>query len=226
MTLHIEYPEVRRGRRRVLEADTIVAPAPAAVGIIGVNGSGKTSLFMHLADVLVAARRTPSRVRLGGGRPEIAWVTQTPALPEWLDASGIALLYGLSFNAMSERMPGLHLDELRGRTVGSMSLGQRQALAIALALGTHAGLILMDEPFSALDFRRRHAVLHLLRERSAAGTALLLSSQVLGDLLDVCNHLVVLREGRQLFQGSPAQLGGGTTVAHAELESRLVGMLA
>lgn len=203
--LDIEHGTVRRGTATVLERGRITAPAPAAVALIGINGSGKSSLFLHLIDALRGSRGGAS-ISIGGRTASLAFVPQEPALPAWLDVRHVARLHDLDLDRLIERMPGLHLDELRRKRAGALSLGQRQAFAIALALGRNADLVLLDEPFSALDFRRRIGALDLLRQRVAQGGSVLLSSQSASDLIGVCDTYVVIRDGRYIFAGSRIEL--------------------
>lgn len=204
MMLDIRHGYVRRRRRTVLEAGRISVDAPAALAVVGVNGSGKSSLFMQLTDTL--ASRGRATLTFDGRHPSTAYVPQVPALPGWLDAEQTAKLYGLRFRDLVDTMTGLHLAEISGRPVSRLSTGERQILTIALALGRDADLTLLDEPFSALDFRRRLGTLELLRQRRDTGRAIVMSSQTAADLTDVCGHFVVIRDGRYIFDGRGGEL--------------------
>jgi zinc/manganese transport system ATP-binding protein len=220
--LLIDHGPLRRGGRLVLEASRLELPLPAGVGVAGVNGSGKSSLFMALAGVLQGAQ---SRLAAADGtQPRLALVTQEAALPEWLDAAGTARLYGTELDVLAERYPGLYLDELAGRRVAALSSGQRQALALALALACATDLVLLDEPFAALDFRRRAGALDAVRgwREAGASRAFLVSSQVASDLTALCDHFIVLRRGRVVFSGPRARLGGDDRI----VERGLLALLA
>jgi ABC-2 type transport system ATP-binding protein len=221
MTLEIAHHAVRRGRRTVLEAGRITVDAPAALAVVGVNGSGKSSLFMQLTDTLSSRGR--ATIALGGRQPTTAYVPQVPGLPDWLDPEQTAELYGLRFGDLVHGMAGLHLAEIAGQRVSRLSTGQRQVLAIALALGREADVTLLDEPFSALDFRRRLGTLELLRQCRDAGRAIVMSSQSAADLTEVCDHFVVIRDGRYIFAGRGAELDGGGDARR--IEQRLLDLL-
>lgn len=221
--LVIRHGPVLRGRRLVLEPGVVDVPLPAAVGVVGINGSGKSSLFMALAGVL--RHRRVATVTVGGAAGSIAWAPQTPALPDWLSVEDVARLYGVRFADLQAAMPGLHLKELAGQRASVLSVGQRQALCLALALGLNAALTLLDEPFSALDFRRRLGALSLLAEwhRKHPERALFMSSQTSTDLLNLCDHFIVLRSGRYAFNGPARELAAGGR--DSALEDRLLHLL-
>lgn len=218
--LDIRHRAVRRGRRTVLEPGHFSFELPAALAVVGINGSGKSSLFMQLTDTLTD--RSAASITIEGRRPSIAYVPQVPALPGWLKADRIAAMYGLEFGDLMARMPGLHLDELASLKSRNLSVGQRQALAIAVALGRNADVTLLDEPFSALDFRRRIGTLELLRQHMAAGRGIILSSQSAADLIELCDRFAVIRDGRYVFNGTRSELASGDG---REVEQRLLELL-
>lgn len=221
MRLDIRHGAVRRGRRTVLEPGHFSFQLPAALAVVGINGSGKSSLFMQLTDAL--ADRVSAAITIDGRRSSLACVPQVPALPGWLKADRIATMYGLELGVLMARMPGLHLDELASRKSRDLSVGQRQGLAIAIALGRNADVTLLDEPFSALDFRRRIGTLDLLRQHLAAGRTIILSSQSAADLVELCDRFAVIRDGRYVFNGTRAELAAGGD--GREVEQRLLELL-
>lgn len=220
--LVITHGGVRRGRRPVLQANSVRVVLPGALAVAGVNGSGKSSLFMCLTGTLAGRA---ARILIDGRKPSLAYVPQDAALPGWLNAEQAARLYGLDFASLRDRMPRLYLDELGRQSCGRLSTGQRQALAIAIALGRDADLTLLDEPFSGLDFRRRAGVLELLRRRTRVpGRGLVLSSQSADDLREIGSHYLVLRGGVCVFNGSSAALTGEASDSSA-VERRLLELL-
>jgi ABC-type multidrug transport system ATPase subunit len=224
--LRIRHGEVRRGSRVVLASAEHTATLPAVVALVGINGSGKSSLFMALADNL--HRRADTVVTIDGMRSAIAYVPQNSPLPRWLTVEQAARLYGRDWDALVATMPALYLDELRGQRCGALSVGQRQALAVAIALAIRAPVTLLDEPFSALDFRRRIGLLELLQRRHAEGghSAVVVSSQSSADLVALCTHYIVLRDGRCVFSGAQHQVSPGDTAGGpAAVEKRLLELL-
>jgi ABC-2 type transport system ATP-binding protein len=98
----------------------------------------------------------------------------------------------------------LRLDQLGiplRQRAGTLSGGQASQLALCIALGTHAPVLLLDEPLASLDPLARHDFLNLLvsvvRERGATA---LLSSHIVSDVAAACDSLVVLGSGRVTLQ--------------------------
>jgi ABC-2 type transport system ATP-binding protein len=94
-----------------------------------------------------------------------------------------------------------------GAKVGTLSGGQRTRVALALALGKRPRLLLLDEPLADLDPLARETVLRaLITEARTQGITVVLSSHVLAELEGVCDHLVLLHEGRVLLAGDVSRL--------------------
>jgi ABC-2 type transport system ATP-binding protein len=94
--------------------------------------------------------------------------------------------------------------------VRELSPGQRARVALAVALGRRPELLLLDEPLSELDpLARRQVMGTVLAEATETGMTVLMSSHVLSDLEDACDHLVLLREGRVRLAGAIDDLLAG-----------------
>jgi ABC-type multidrug transport system ATPase subunit len=241
MKARISHGDIRRGSRVALHAAELELPARANVGIIGINGAGKSTLMHGLTGGLrpragrirlswdPASDGTASRKPMHPPEPDrMAYSPQQPSFPEWLPVEQVSALYGLGLDAVARNFDGLLLGELRGLRAGALSIGQRQALSVAISLALELPLTLLDEPFAALDFRRRLALLSLLRAHAGRGLTLV-SSQNGADLLETCSWMVVLREGRYVFSGPREDLTGHTAdpaVALHSFEANVMSLLA
>lgn len=229
-SIHIEHPALRRGRIVVLKAGACSVPAGAVVGVIGLNGAGKSTLMMGMAGVLRGTRVIITRRDADASAraiTSIGYAPQHPALPAWATARSVAAAFGRSMDALDEVVKGLRIGELPARRVSQWSGGQRQAFAVALALDHAAELIVLDEPFAALDLRRRRGLIDAIRRMAAHPSAptILLSSQVGADLLELCDAFVVLGDGGYRFCGTREQLFalvGLTSQPDSEAFDRLV----
>ncbi|MEU5850135.1 ABC transporter ATP-binding protein [Saccharopolyspora shandongensis] len=222
-----EVPAVRthqlakRYRRGwALRGCSLSLPPNRVVALVGHNGAGKSTLMGLTAgllkptegDIEVFARRPT-----GDGAPEeVAYVTQQkPLYP------GLTVSETLRFAArMNTRWDQGYAEQLVRSAevpfdakVGKLSGGQRTRVALVLALGKRPGLLMLDEPLAELDPLARQATLRTLQEESRQhGIGVLLSSHVLEELEAVCDHLVLLGNGRVRLDGPVADLVAGHRV--------------
>jgi ABC-2 type transport system ATP-binding protein len=217
----------RAGRVAVQEL-SLALPAGQVLGLLGVNGAGKSTTLSMVAGALRPDRGAirlngedflehPELARrLVGWLPERAPVWSELTVAEHLDAHG--RLRGLAGAALREAREAtlvrLELQPLARRLAGMLSQGQRQRLGLACALLHRPALLVLDEPANALDPVQVTALRALIREQAAAGTAVILSTHVLVEVTAVCDRVAILHEGRLRHDG-PVRADD-----HAALERR------
>ncbi|WP_055699562.1 MULTISPECIES: ABC transporter ATP-binding protein [Streptomyces] len=193
-------------------------PVGRVCAVVGPNGAGKSTLLALAAglDRPTSGRLTVLGTGPGEARARVAYVAQDkPLHPQLTIADTLRL--GAELNpdrwdaATAERVTsGAGLDpKARIRT---LSGGQRTRVALALALGKRAELLLLDEPMADLDPLARHQLMGtLMAEAAEHGTTVVMSSHIVSELADACDHLLLVSEGR-------VRLGGGIddiVAAHA-----------
>jgi ABC-2 type transport system ATP-binding protein len=189
---------------------TLDIPDSGVVGLLGPNGSGKSTLIRILLGLI---RPTEGAAHVLGqpiSHPA-AYVHDVGALIE-----GPAFVAGLSARrnllslARLRGLPATRVDEvleivgLTGRDrepVSQFSLGMKQRLGIGAALLSDPRLLILDEPTNGLDPAGIVEVRALLRTLAEAGSTVLVSSHLLSEIEAACDHLVVLRFGRLIFDG-------------------------
>ncbi|MEU5000571.1 ABC transporter ATP-binding protein [Streptomyces sp. NPDC021622] len=212
----------RRGKT-ALGGCSFRLPAGRVCALVGPNGAGKSTLLALAAGLL---RPTRGSITVLGtdpaaARERIAYVAQDkPLYPQLSIADtlhlGAELNPGCWDAAIAERV--VSEGELDPRTrVRSLSGGQRTRVALALALGKRAELLLLDEPMADLDPLARHQLMGtLMAEAAEHGTTVVMSSHIVGELADACDHLL-------LVSGGQVRLGGGIddlVTAHALVTGR------
>ncbi|MCX4239846.1 ABC transporter ATP-binding protein [Paraliomyxa miuraensis] len=213
----------RFGRLSVLRGVDLRVEAGEVVGLIGANGSGKTTL-LNIAVGLLAP--TEGERRLGGRRApqveladrmRIAFVTHTTQLYPRLTARENLRLFAELRAAAGDAaalpdplLERLGLAHAADRMVGTFSRGMMQRLALARALQGRPQLLLLDEPFTALDRPGRERLAEVLVEERAAGLAVLLSSHDYDAVVAVTDRVVLLEGGRL---GGEARRGEGPEAA-------------
>ncbi|MFR9726575.1 ABC transporter ATP-binding protein [Streptomyces sp. MS19] len=217
---------VRRGTARVLKGIDFAVTAGTVTGLLGPSGCGKTTLMR--AVVGAQAKVTGELTVLGSpaGAPalrhRIGYVTQAPSVYRDLtvrqNLDYYAAVLGIPRPERRDRVERTLADvDLTRHTdalTGVLSGGQRSRVSLAVALLGTPDLLVLDEPTVGLDPVLRRSLWDLFHRLAAErGATLLISSHVM-DEADRCDRLLLLREGRLLAEGSPAELrertGAGT----------------
>jgi ABC-2 type transport system ATP-binding protein len=194
-------------------------PRGATWGLLGGNGAGKTTTIAMLLGLLVptsgritalghdmATDRFAALARMNFSSPYVA-------LPHRLSVAEnltvYAHLYGVPRTAerIAELAEQLQLTALLKRPAGDLSAGQKTRVALAKALINRPELLLLDEPTASLDPDTGDWVRTWLeRYRAETGCAILLASHNMAEVERLCDHVLVLKQGRAVDRGSPAEL--------------------
>lgn len=212
---------VRRGGRNVLEVPSLDVRKSEVLALVGPNGSGKTTLLLALARLLKPERgeivfddRPLSQWKALEYRRRISFVFQAPLMLDMTVAENVAL--GLKFRALKKNEIGarvshwlklLGIDMLSGRRAGELSRGEAQRVSLARAFVLDPELILLDEPFSALDPPAHSKLLKDLAALLAADhrTAIIVTHN-LKDASHLGKRVAVLVGGRLRQVGRPDQI--------------------
>ncbi len=210
------------------------APAGQVTGLLGPNGSGKTTT---LRVTLGLVRPTAGTVLIGGlayrnlPRPR-------RSVGAMLEATGfhpgrrardhlrvLAAAADVPDRRVDEVLGQVGLSEDAGRRVRGFSLGMKQRLGLAAALLGDPEVLLLDEPANGLDPAGIAWLRGLLRDLADQGRTILVASHVLGEVAQTASHVAIVSAGRLRFAGPLDELGGtGNTLESAFL--RLTGASA
>ncbi|MBF6044852.1 ATP-binding cassette domain-containing protein [Streptomyces sp. NRRL B-1677] len=189
-------------------------PAGRITALVGPNGAGKSTLF-HLATGLL--RPTSGELRVFGAEPgtpaardRTAFLAQDkPLYPRFTVDD--TLRFGRELNsdwdqASAERIVRAGNISLDAR-VGALSQGQATRVALALAFGKRPDLLLLDEPLADLDpLVRIEAMGLVMAEVADRGTTVVMSSHVLSELENACDHVLLLKHGAVRLDGDAQRL--------------------
>src|ERR1700722_6298185 len=200
--------------------------AGQVTALVGDNGAGKSTLIKTIAgiwgptdgEIIWQGKPVHFRSPKDAANAGIATVYQDLALADNLDIVQNMLLghelrrRGLLDEITMEKLVKRTLADMRVTTVrnirqpvGSLSGGQRQAIAVAKAVMLDAKLVVMDEPTAALGVAQTTLVLDLIKQLASQGIAVLLISHNLTDVFRVADRLAVLYLGRLVSTGSIAE---------------------
>jgi oleandomycin transport system ATP-binding protein len=208
------------GATRALDGVDLAVRRGTVLGLLGPNGSGKTTTVRVLATLL---RPDSGRARVLGHdvvaepeavRSRIGLTGQYAAVDEALSGTDnlvlVARLLDLSRrearNSAAELVERFGLADAAGRRVRTYSGGMRRRLDLAVSLVGRPDVLFLDEPTTGLDPRHRNEVWDEVRALAADGTTVLLTTQYLEEAEQLADDLVVLDHGRVIAAGTPAAL--------------------
>ncbi len=187
------------------------ADAGACLALIGRNGAGKTTLLRTIAGF---SRPGRGKIRIFGKEPREAetrrlmgFIGHGIAVYDELSAFENLRLFGQLYGLDDPRRSALEwlehtgLDRVRDGLVREFSRGMRQRLAVARAFMHEPSVLLLDEPFTALDDRAIAVLQRLLREALAAGKTIIMSTHQLREALELASHVALLSRGQVAFHG-------------------------
>ncbi len=203
---------VRNGTDVLHGLSLSVAPG-VVTGLLGPNGSGKSTLMRSIVGVQRVASGTIVVLGSPAGSPSlrrrVAYVTQAPSVYGDLTVRENLRFFSRIVDAPPARIDAaLETVDLLGiaeRLVSRLSGGQRARVSLATALLGDPELLVLDEPTVGLDPLLRRDLWDTFHELAAGGRTVLVSSHVM-DEAERCDELLLLREGRLLAQGPPADL--------------------
>jgi ABC-2 type transport system ATP-binding protein len=204
------------GRFRALDSLTLSVATGEVFGLLGPNGSGKTTALRLLLGFL---RPTSGEARIGGhdcwrdsiaARREVAYLPGELRLYE--NMTGRQLVQFLC-QLRGQSVPAEKVDSLARRfdidltrPIANLSSGMKRKVALLQVLVPHARLLILDEPTNTLDPTMRDELLAQLRQARQEGQAVLFSSHVLSEVEQVCDRVGILQGGRLVHLQTLADL--------------------
>jgi ABC-2 type transport system ATP-binding protein len=187
-------------------------------GFLGRNGAGKTTLIRALLGLITP---TAGEVRLfgtpvrGGRTPPALWarvgyLVEGPGLYARLTvlehASIVARYRNLPATAIADVLTRLDLERYAHVRAGALSLGNRQRLALALALVHRPPLLVLDEPVNGLDPAGVVEIRNLLRHLTDEGVTVFMSTHIIGEVARLADRVGIIHNGRLIHELSSQQL--------------------
>ena len=206
----------KRYRRRnwALRGVDLEVPEGSITALVGPNGSGKSTLirawigFEHPTEGRLSTGGIDPRRDRAGAVAKVGYVPQSPSLYGSLSIAEHIELATTLRDGFDGALAAHYIERLAiplSAMAGELSGGEAAQVGLALALGTRARILLLDEPLASLDPLARREFLHVLVDavRSEGHTALL-SSHVITDIEQACDRLIVLGKGHTLLDLSIA----------------------
>ncbi|MFH1653687.1 MAG: ABC transporter ATP-binding protein [Pseudomonadota bacterium] len=207
------------GNFHALKNISFSVPSGQITGFIGPNGAGKSTTLRVLSGFLVPMNgeviiddiplfKNPMEARERIGYvPEVPQLHREMQVDEYLNF--VANLKGISkkvFNIqLDEITTKCGLSKLKKQLIGNLSKGNRQRVALAQAFIGKPTVLLLDEPMSAMDPVQTMSSRELLKNLSK-NTTILISSHILSEISQLCDHLILISDGEIKYQGPVSEI--------------------
>jgi lipooligosaccharide transport system ATP-binding protein len=189
-------------------------------GFLGPNGAGKTTTIkmIHCVSPVTAGMVTVLGKKSHIDNRDTKLITGVipqeinldPDLTVYENLMVFAKFFDIPATEIRKRIAELldfvELENKRNNKIDQLSTGMKRRLLVARALINKPRLIIADEPTTGLDPQARHLIWERLRSLKSMGTTLILTTQYMEEAEQLCDHLVVMYQGRILKEGSPRKL--------------------
>ena len=208
------------GDHRVVDGVSLGIRRGECFGLLGPNGAGKTTTLRLLLGLIapdygkltLLGHDVPNHAR--EARLRVGVVPQMDNLDPDFTVTENLMVYGRYFgmkdSEIEARLPELlefaNLTHKKDAKVPTLSGGMKRRLTVARALVNDPDVIFLDEPTTGLDPQARPLIWQRLRELTARGKTLLLTTHFMDEAERLCHRLAVMDEGRVISQGSPREL--------------------
>ncbi len=202
------------GSLRALDQFSLEVEKGQVWGILGPNGSGKTTALGILLGVTLASA---GEARWFGEAPSaklrrrIGAILEQPNFYPWLSAEQnlkiVATLRGsIGADEIEKKLRTVGLWERRADPFAKFSLGMKQRLAFASALLGEPEVLVLDEPTNGLDAQAIAEVRETILAVAKEGKTILMASHILAEVEKICSHVVILQKGKTLSRGTINQV--------------------
>ncbi len=178
-------------------------------GILGPNGSGKSTTLGIILNVVNATSGSYSwfngTLQTHEALKKVGAIIEHPNFYPYMTAKQnlelVCKIKDIPTNKIEEKLKTVHLHQRQNSKFKTFSLGMKQRLAIASALLNDPEILILDEPTNGLDPQGINEIREIITKIASEGTTILLASHLLDEVEKVCSHVVVLQNGKKLYEG-------------------------
>lgn len=201
------------GNRNAINNIRFTVEKGQLVGVIGPNGAGKSTIIKAIVGLLPEME---GNIEFIGHNKNYAYIPEQPILYEdltlWEHLELAAAAYDIERNSFLKKSDELlsmfRLKEVKHHFPASFSKGMQQKVMIILGLLIKPAVYIIDEPFVGLDPRATMEFIDLLREERSRGAGVLISTHQLEIAERVCDSIILMDEGKLIFQGNLLEIRG------------------
>lgn len=210
---HLRNARKSYGKLLALDDMDLQLRSGQVLALLGANGAGKSTAVSVMLGLVQAEQGEASLL----GQPPLSMdarrrtgvMLQSTALPDTLKVGELLAMtrgYYAQPLSVADYVAMAGLEGLLDRRYGKLSGGQQRRVQFAMAICGRPQVLFLDEPTTGLDIEARQQMWSAIRERAAAGCAVLLTTHYLEEAEALADHVVVMQAGRTLAEGSVAQI--------------------
>jgi ABC-type multidrug transport system ATPase subunit len=214
------------GRITAVNALDLQVETGEVYGILGPNGSGKTTTLGILLGVVKQTSGTFSwfgEPASAKARRKVGAILEMPAFMPYLNAEQnlriVCKIKEVPFSEIDRCLAMVNLLERKTDPFKTYSLGMKQRLAIASALLCDPGVLILDEPTNGLDPQGIAEIRELIISIANMGKTILLASHLLDEVQRVCSHFAVLKKGKRIYAGGVSEALGVSNLVEMKAEN-------
>lgn len=223
----VQVEKIFKSYRKVqaLSDFSILVKPGMIFSLLGPNGAGKTTLMKILLGLVKYDSGTVHIVNLPVSSPlsrkSVRYLPEYLTFPSWVTPRVLMLQlerirHESSMHDFIQRCTELECVDLMNRSMGKMSRGQRQRVALSLVTAGQPKLVLLDEPSTGLDPGGRIMVRNLIKKLASNGSTILINSHLLGEVERICDTAAFINKGRLIAEGGIESLSRQTGLAFVE----------
>ncbi|MCI4460992.1 MAG: ABC transporter ATP-binding protein [Thaumarchaeota archaeon] len=207
--LRVSNLRVRYGQKVAVDGISFRIAPGEIYGLLGPNGAGKTSTIKAAVNLVEYSGEIDL---MGMGRPRgnllnnVGTVLETPAVLEALTVKEflelVASIRGVDGRRIDALVQAFELNEYLGAYISTLSQGNKQKVAIVSALMHRPKLLILDEPFNALDVKSARILKDVVQNHRRDGGAVLFSTHVMEIAERMCDRIGILNEGKLVMEGT------------------------
>ena len=213
---------LRGVKLRAVDHLNLSVAAGQVFGLLGPNGSGKSTTIKIILGLLEVTAGTATVFGVPSGqiaaRQNVGYLPESPYFYRHLTGRELvafcARLCGLGESSLADRVREVvtlvGMTDGADRRVGTYSKGMLQRIGLAQALVHDPRLVILDEPTAGVDPVGAAVISEIILSLKARGKTVLITSHLLGQIEDICDHVAIMDRGRLLLAGAMRDLVGGT----------------
>lgn len=211
------------GKKKALDSINLSLPAGSIVGLLGPNGSGKTTMLKLAAGLL-----TPSSgsIEVCGFKPGVesksivAYQPDRVYLNDWMNVEQLMKMMCDFYPNFNKEKANDMLDSLGINPydkLKTMSKGTKEKVQLILTMSREVPLYILDEPIGGVDPAARDYILNTIINNYSENSTVLISTHLINDVEPVLNHILFLKEGKIVRDGNVDDIRGETGMSIDEL---------